>query len=105
MGYLPITIINSEKAGRGDRIASTIRHNRARGKHGVEAMADIVLDLKRRNWSDKKISKKLGMEPDEILRLTQIKGLAEIFKDREFSMAWEAEKIDEDDSLSVTNDL
>ena len=66
----------------------TIRHNRARGKHQVSEMSKIVLELKRRNWSDAKIGKKLGMEPDEVLRLSQIGGLADIFSDREFSEAW-----------------
>jgi len=94
-GYLPVVIINESQKDRGNRIASTIRHNRARGKHGVGAMSDIVLELKRRNWSDKKISDKLGMDQDEVLRLTQITGLAEMFKDRDFSQAWEVEKLDE----------
>lgn len=87
-GYLPVTLINPERNGRGDRIAATIRHNRARGKHGVEAMAAIVLELARRNWSDAKIGKELGMDPDEVLRLKQITGLREMFADREFSEAW-----------------
>ncbi len=90
-GYLPVTIINSAREGRSDRIASTIRHNRARGKHQVSAMSDIVQDLSRRNWSDAKIAKELGMDADEVLRLKQITGLAELFADREFSEAWEAE--------------
>lgn len=89
-GYLPVVQIRGDRTDRGDRIASTIRHNRARGKHQVTAMADIVLELKRRNWSDKKIGKELGMDPDEVLRLAQITGLAEAFKDRDFSKAWEA---------------
>lgn len=89
-GYLPVTIVNQERTDRGDRIAATIRHNRARGKHQVDAMSDIVLELSRRNWSDKKIAKELGMEPDEVLRLKQITGLADLFADREFSEAWEA---------------
>jgi len=89
-GYLPITIVNADRHDRGDRIASTIRHNRARGKHRIEAMSDIVIELKRRNWSDEKIGRELGMDPDEVLRLTQITGLAEMFADRDFSMAWEA---------------
>lgn len=89
-GYLPITIINEARQDRGDRIAATIRHNRARGKHRVDAMAEIVLELKRRNWSDKKIGRELGMDADEVLRLAQITGLAEMFADREFSEAWEA---------------
>ncbi len=51
-------------------------------------MSNIVLELKKRNWNDKKIGKQLGMEPDEVLRLAQITGLAEMFKDKDFSMAW-----------------
>lgn len=89
-GYLPVTTVNESRTQRGDRIAATIRHNRARGKHGVEAMSKVVLELARRNWSDKRIGKELGMEPDEVLRLKQITGLAEMFADREFSEAWEA---------------
>lgn len=88
-GYLPITLINHDREDKGDRIAATIRHNRARGKHQIAAMSDIVLDLSRRNWSDAKISRELGMEPDEVLRLKQITGLAELFSDIEFSEAWE----------------
>lgn len=88
-GYLPVTVINDSRRDRGDRIASTIRHNRARGKHAVTAMSDIILELSRRNWSDKRIAKELGMEPDEVLRLKQITGLAELFADKDFSMAWE----------------
>lgn len=94
-GYLPVVVINNERQDKGDRIAATIRHNRARGKHQIEKMSDIVLELKRRNWSDKKIGKELGMEPDEVLRLTQITGLAEMFADKEFSEAWEVDMSDE----------
>jgi ParB-like chromosome segregation protein Spo0J len=90
-GYLPVVQIRGERGERPDRMASTIRHNRARGKHQVIAMSEIVLDLKRRNWSDDKISRELGMDPDEVLRLTQITGLAEAFADRDFSEAWEAD--------------
>lgn len=89
-GRLPIAVINTDRTSKEDRIAATIRHNRARGKHSVDAMADIVLDLARRNWDDAKIAKELGMEPDEVLRLKQITGLAELFADRDFSEAWEA---------------
>lgn len=88
-GYLPVTTINDNRLDKGDRIASTIRHNRARGKHQVQGMSDIVLELKRRNWTDSKICKQLGMEPDEVLRLAQIQGLAEMFANQEFSEAWE----------------
>lgn len=89
LSHLPVVVINQARQDRGDRIASTIRHNRARGKHQVEAMSDIVLELSRRNWSDQRIARELGMDPDEVLRLKQITGLAEMFADREFSEAWE----------------
>jgi len=88
-GYLPVVTINADREDKSDRIAATIRHNRARGKHQVTAMSDIVLELKRRNWTDAKVAKELGMDADEVLRLTQIGGLAEMFADREFSEAWE----------------
>lgn len=94
-GYLPVVVINNDREDKGDRIASTIRHNRARGKHRVEAMSDIVIELKRRNWSDKKIAKELGMDADEVLRLTQITGLAEMFADKDFSQAWEVDMVEE----------
>jgi ParB-like chromosome segregation protein Spo0J len=90
-GYLPVSPINIDRQNKSDRIAATIRHNRARGKHQVEAMSDIVLDLARRNWSDEKIGRELGMDQDEVLRLKQITGLAELFADQEFSEAWEGE--------------
>lgn len=94
-GHLPVAIINNEREDRGDRIASTIRHNRARGKHKVDAMTEIVVELKRRNWSPKKIGKQLGMDQDEVLRLCQISGLVEMFSDKGFSEAWEAEELNE----------
>lgn len=90
-GYLPIVVANSSRLDKGDRMAATIRHNRARGKHKVESMSDIVLALKKRNWKDEKIAKELGMDEDEVLRLKQISGLAEMFKDQEFSRAWEVD--------------
>jgi len=88
-GYLPITTINQDRVDRGDRITATIRHNRARGKHQVTAMSEIVQELSKRNWTDEKIGRELGMEPDEVLRLKQIGGLAEMFADKPFSEAWE----------------
>jgi len=95
-GYLPIVALLEDREGKNDRVASTIRHNRARGKHRVEAMADIVMDLHKRNWSDKKIAKELGMDQDEVLRLSQITGLLEAFQDSEFTEAWEAETFEEE---------
>jgi len=90
-GYLPTVVIREEQNGKNDRIASTIRHNRARGKHLVSAMSEIVIELKNRNWTNERIAKELGMDYDEILRLCQISGLTELFKDEEFSRAWDVE--------------
>jgi ParB-like chromosome segregation protein Spo0J len=110
-GYLPITIINGDRQDLGDRMASTIRHNRARGKHRVEAMSDIVIELKRRNWSDDKIAKNLGMDADEVLRLTQITGLAEMFSNSEFTEAWEVDEsfidttLDEEEYISEAEEV
>jgi ParB-like chromosome segregation protein Spo0J len=89
--YLPLVVINEKRSEKGDRISSTIRHNRARGKHAIDAMSQIVVDLKKRNWSDAKIAKELGMDQDEVLRLCQLSGLREMFKDSEFTQSWEIE--------------
>jgi ParB-like chromosome segregation protein Spo0J len=104
-GYLPLVVVNDSRLGLGDRMASTIRHNRARGKHKVEAMSEIVVELKRRFWSDEKIAKELGMEPDEVLRLTQITGLTDMFADAEFSEAWEAESFADIDSQPAIEEV
>lgn len=101
-GYLPVTTIKADRVGKADRMAATIRHNRARGKHGVEAMSSIVLELSRRNWTEAKIAKELGMEPDEVLRLKQITGLAELFADRAFSEAWDVASREEVAHENVT---
>jgi ParB-like chromosome segregation protein Spo0J len=89
-GYLPVVGINSERTGKNDRIASTIRHNRARGKHQIDAMSEIVIELKNRNWSNERIAKQLGMDAEEVLRLCQISGLEYLFSDNDFSKAWVA---------------
>lgn len=89
--HLPVVVVNNESTDRNDRIASTIRHNRARGKHKVSSMSEIVVELSRRNWSEEKIAKELGMDADEVLRLKQVSGLAELFENKEFSTAWEPE--------------
>lgn len=105
-GYLPLVQIRESQMDKTNRMASTIRHNRARGKHQVEAMSDIVVELKRRNWSDEKIAKNLGMDQDEILRLCQITGLAELFSDQEFSKSWDVEgDITESDFVALTDDV
>lgn len=92
-GYLPIVVINDKDTGKNDRIAATIRHNRARGSHSIDGMSNIVVELKKRKWSNEKISEHLGMDVEEIMRLAQITGLAEMFKDQDFSKAWESGNI------------
>lgn len=94
-GYLPLVQIRQSQSDKNDRMAATIRHNRARGEHKVDSMSEIVIELKRRFWSDEKIAKELGMDADEVLRLTQVSGLASLFADHEFSTAWEAETLNE----------
>ncbi len=84
-GCLPVSVINKTL---DRRMASTIRHNRARGSHSVDLMANIVRELHMLGRSDAWISRHLGMDADEILRLKQITGLAELFADGEFSEAW-----------------
>lgn len=89
-GYLPVVTIKSDRGDRSDRMAATVRHNRARGKHGVSAMSDMVAELKKKGWAPEKIATELGMSADEVLRLAQVTGLAELFADRAFSEAWDA---------------
>ncbi len=84
--YLPVSTIDKPA---DERIGSTIRHNRARGTHGIRPMSDIILELSEMGWSDTKICKKLGMELDEVIRLKQITGLKEAFMNHEFSRSWE----------------
>lgn len=87
-GYLPVVKLNKPLQ---ERIASTVRHNMARGTHLTELSAKLVLMLREHQWSDARICKELGMQADEVLRLKQVTGLADAFKDREFSKAWEAD--------------
>lgn len=85
-GMLPISVIDKDLS---ERMASTIRHNRARGSHDVDLMGNIVSELHKIGRSDAWIAKHLGMDSDEILRLKQITGLADLFKNQGFSKAWE----------------
>jgi hypothetical protein len=68
-------------------------------------MSEIVVDLKRRNWSDDKIARELGMDSDEVLRLSQISGIAEMFQDKEFSEAWEVNSVGEDETLEISQEI
>ena len=85
-GCLPVSIIDKPIQ---DRMASTIRHNRARGTHNIELMSNIISELVESGMSDAWIAKNIGMDLDEILRLKQITGLASLFKDKEFSKSWD----------------
>lgn len=85
-GMLPVVVIDKDDS---NRMASTIRHNRARGSHSIELMSNIVAELTRSGMSDSWILKHVGMDSDELLRLKQITGLADLFADKEFSQAWE----------------
>lgn len=92
-GMLPVSVINKSL---DKRMASTIRHNRARGNHDVDLMSNIVKELHELGRSDAWISKHLGMDRDEILRLKQITGLAALFKDVNFGKAWRPAEEDEE---------
>ncbi|MBT1794857.1 ParB/RepB/Spo0J family partition protein [Enterobacter hormaechei subsp. xiangfangensis] len=87
-GYLPVTCLRQERQDKHNRMAATIRHNRARGRHQINAMSEIVRELVQLGWDDEKIGKELGMDSDEVLRLKKINGLLELFADRRFSEAW-----------------
>ena len=84
-GYVPVSRLNKSIE---DRITATVRHNMARGTHQVELSAKLVTMLKKHNWTNARIGMELGMDADEVLRLKQITGLAEAFKDEEFSKSW-----------------
>lgn len=88
-GYVPVAIVRGSQADRKNRMAATIRHNRARGVHEVTPMIDLVASLIRDGWSDDEVAKELGMDADEVLRFKQHAGLPELFKDHQFSRAWE----------------
>jgi ParB-like chromosome segregation protein Spo0J len=85
-GMLPVVVIEKEI---GDRMASTIRHNRARGTHNIELMSSIVAELVEMGKGDNWICKHIGMSADELLRLKQITGLASLFLNRDFSNSWD----------------
>ncbi len=88
-GKLPVVVIDKDIS---NRMASTIRHNRARGSHSIDLMVNIVSELTKSGMSDSWILKNIGMDADELLRLKQISGLAELFADKEFSNSWDIKK-------------
>lgn len=88
-GHIPVVVIRADRIGLEDRMASTVRHNRARGEHSIDRMSALVRDCYIAGWPDEKIQTELGMDLDEVVRLKQLTGLAALFRDREFSEAWE----------------
>ncbi len=92
-GLLPIVVLDKAMH---DRMASTIRHNRARGTHNIELMSSIVAELVEIGKGDRWICKHIGMSPDELLRLKQITGVAALFANREFSDSWDVKRDGED---------
>lgn len=101
LGHLPVAVINEGRTETKDRMAATIRHNRARGVHSIQPMAEIVAQLYFNGWSNKRIAKELGMDPDEVLRLKQFTGIGTLFENRSFSPAWEVDTV----ALASSNDL
>ena len=85
-GLLPIVVIDKSI---NDRMASTVRHNRARGKHSISGMSSMVFSMLENGWQDADICNELGMEPEELLRLKHITGFSKLFKDVEYAKAWE----------------
>ncbi|MGV8400890.1 IbrB-like domain-containing protein [Pseudomonas aeruginosa] len=88
-GYLPVVKIRSARGELPDRMAATIRHNRARGIHGVQPMTEVVVTLLKAGWSDELVAQRLGMDAEEVLRFKQVAGLPGLFKEHEYSRAWD----------------
>lgn len=84
-GKLPIVVIDKNI---NDRMASTVRHNRARGKHSVKGLSKMVFEMLDNGWSDKQICNELGMEAEELLRLKHITGFSKLFEDEDYRKAW-----------------
>jgi len=89
MGYVPVVVIDKNI---NDRMASTIRHNRARGKHSVSGMSNIVFEMLDNGWKDADILEELGMEAEELIRLKHITGFSKLFENTEYKKAWELKK-------------
>ena len=99
-GLIPVVILSKDI---NDRMASTIRHNRARGKHSVGGMANIVLEMISNGWSDDQICNELGLEVDELVRLKYVSGVDKLFKDREYSQSYkETYQLNEERKVNET---
>ena len=87
LGYLPVVVLDKPI---NDRMASTVRHNRARGKHSIDGMSNMVFQMLENGWSEAEICAELGMEAEEVLRLKHITGFSKLFEDVEYKKAWES---------------
>lgn len=85
-GLLPIVVIEKTI---NDRMAATVRHNRARGEHSVTGMSNMVFSMLENGWSDAGICNELGMEPEELLKLKHITGFSKLFDEVDYRKAWE----------------
>lgn len=88
-GYLPVVYINHGRSDLSDRVAATIRHNRARGVHSVLPMTDIIVNLLKAGWDEHDVERELGMDADEVLRFKQVSGLPELFREHDYSKSWD----------------
>ncbi len=88
-GFLPVVVIEKSI---NDRMASTVRHNRARGKHSVSGMANMVFQMLENGWSDEAICAELGVEPDELIRLKHVTGFSKLFENVEYRRSWETKR-------------
>ncbi len=89
-GLLPVVVLDKPE---NDRMASTVRHNRARGKHRAAGMASIVFGMLENGWTDAEVARELGMSAEELVRLKYVTGFAKLFEDAEYSRAWESRRM------------
>jgi len=89
LGMLPVVVIQKDI---NDRMASTVRHNRARGKHSVQGMSSMVFKMLDNGWTDEAICNELGMEPVELLKLKHITGFSKLFEDYEYQQSWKTKR-------------
>lgn len=89
-GLLPVVVIDKSI---NDRMASTIRHNRARGKHNVAGMANIVFEMLHNGWTDEEVCAEMGMEADELIRLKYVTGFSKLFEDVEYGRSWQTRRM------------
>jgi len=88
-GYVPVVAIRGERGNEADRIAATVRHNRARGVHSVQPMTEIVVALLQAGLSEAEVARQLGMDDEELLRFKQVSGLPALFRHHDYSQSWD----------------